>query len=284
MCSSGPLWTTSCVPWAPGSRCERQACLRRYTWHRGSWERRGGAAGDMLHAADLEPPPRSPSAATCLPPLPAPCRAAGGRVHRLPGQVRRPPARPPRQGRGGAVAPVPRGVLPLRGASGAVRGRVVVGGACARLQRRPHAAGHASAGPALASLCRGTLHAAAQPAPPAPPPPPVSLVHGFFVCVKDLQCLWRDLAQTTALCSGRPPVSSLLQGSYVKDLQCLGRDLAQTIIVDNSPHSYMFQPENALPIGTFIDDMQDQVCVWWWWWWWCVCVWWWGWGAPLLMT
>lgn len=48
------------------------------------------------------------------------------------------------------------------------------------------------------------------------------------------------------------------EGSYVKDLQCLGRDLAETIIVDNSAHSYMFQPENALPIGTFIDDMQDQ--------------------------
>lgn len=45
----------------------------------------------------------------------------------------------------------------------------------------------------------------------------------------------------------------------LQDLQCLGRDLAQTIIVDNSPHSYIFQPENALPIGTFIDDMQDQV-------------------------
>lgn len=45
----------------------------------------------------------------------------------------------------------------------------------------------------------------------------------------------------------------------LQDLQCLGRDLGQTIIVDNSPHSYMFQPENALPIGTFIDDMQDQV-------------------------
>jgi hypothetical protein len=44
-----------------------------------------------------------------------------------------------------------------------------------------------------------------------------------------------------------------------QDLQCLGRDLAHTIIVDNSPHSYAFQPENAVPIGTFIDDPQDQV-------------------------
>lgn len=44
----------------------------------------------------------------------------------------------------------------------------------------------------------------------------------------------------------------------MQDLQCLGRDLSQVIIVDNSPHSYIFQPENAIPIGTFIDDMQDQ--------------------------
>mmetsp|Transcript_12282 Transcript_12282/g.26498 ORF Transcript_12282/g.26498 Transcript_12282/m.26498 type:complete len:304 (+) Transcript_12282:243-1154(+) len=48
------------------------------------------------------------------------------------------------------------------------------------------------------------------------------------------------------------------EGNYVKDLSCLGRDLANTIIVDNSPHSYVFQPSNALPIGTFIDNMEDQ--------------------------
>ena len=48
------------------------------------------------------------------------------------------------------------------------------------------------------------------------------------------------------------------EGSYVKDLQCMGRDMSQIILVDNSPHSYAFQPENAIPIETFIDDMQDQ--------------------------
>lgn len=48
------------------------------------------------------------------------------------------------------------------------------------------------------------------------------------------------------------------EGSYVKDLQCMGRDPSQMILVDNSPHSYAFQPENALPIGTFIDDMEDE--------------------------
>lgn len=43
-----------------------------------------------------------------------------------------------------------------------------------------------------------------------------------------------------------------------QDLLCLGRPLADSIIVDNSPHSYVFQPENALPIGTFIDDPNDR--------------------------
>ncbi|KAK9828583.1 hypothetical protein WJX72_000867 [[Myrmecia] bisecta] len=48
------------------------------------------------------------------------------------------------------------------------------------------------------------------------------------------------------------------EGNYVKDLTCLGRELAHTIIVDNSPHSYVFQPDNAVPIGTFIDDPEDR--------------------------
>ncbi|GBF92984.1 carboxy-terminal domain RNA polymerase II polypeptide A small phosphatase [Raphidocelis subcapitata] len=48
------------------------------------------------------------------------------------------------------------------------------------------------------------------------------------------------------------------EGNYVKDLLCLGRDLSGVIIVDNSPHSYVFQPDNAVPISTFIDDMEDQ--------------------------
>lgn len=48
------------------------------------------------------------------------------------------------------------------------------------------------------------------------------------------------------------------EGNYVKDLSRLGRDLPETIIVDNSPHSYIFQPENAVPIGTFIGDEKDR--------------------------
>ena len=48
------------------------------------------------------------------------------------------------------------------------------------------------------------------------------------------------------------------QGNYVKDMTCLGRPLEKAIIIDNSPHSYAFQPQNALPISSFIDDPNDN--------------------------
>lgn len=47
------------------------------------------------------------------------------------------------------------------------------------------------------------------------------------------------------------------QGVYVKDLSKLGRLLKDTIIVDNSPTSYLFHPENAVPIGSWFDDRND---------------------------
>lgn len=46
-------------------------------------------------------------------------------------------------------------------------------------------------------------------------------------------------------------------GNYVKDLGRLGRKLQWTIIIDNSPASYIFHPENAVPIGSWFDDPQD---------------------------
>ena len=48
------------------------------------------------------------------------------------------------------------------------------------------------------------------------------------------------------------------EGNFVKDLSLLGRDARSTIIVDNSPASYLFQPENALACDTFIDDQSDR--------------------------
>lgn len=46
--------------------------------------------------------------------------------------------------------------------------------------------------------------------------------------------------------------------NYVKDLTTLGRTLEHTIIVDNSPYSYQFQKDNAIPILTWIDEPSDR--------------------------
>eukprot|EP00816_Leptocylindrus_hargravesii_P007721 CAMPEP_0196819028 /NCGR_PEP_ID=MMETSP1362-20130617/68652_1 /TAXON_ID=163516 /ORGANISM="Leptocylindrus danicus, Strain CCMP1856" /LENGTH=405 /DNA_ID=CAMNT_0042197363 /DNA_START=171 /DNA_END=1385 /DNA_ORIENTATION=+ len=48
------------------------------------------------------------------------------------------------------------------------------------------------------------------------------------------------------------------EGNYVKDLSLLDRDLAHSIIVDNSPSSYIFHPENAIDCSSFIDDPMDN--------------------------
>ncbi|XP_063075167.1 CTD (carboxy-terminal domain, RNA polymerase II, polypeptide A) small phosphatase-like b isoform X2 [Engraulis encrasicolus] len=48
------------------------------------------------------------------------------------------------------------------------------------------------------------------------------------------------------------------RGNYVKDLSRLGRELRNVIIVDNSPASYIFHPENAVPVRSWFDDMEDM--------------------------
>ncbi|XP_064155577.1 carboxy-terminal domain RNA polymerase II polypeptide A small phosphatase 2-like [Anguilla rostrata] len=47
------------------------------------------------------------------------------------------------------------------------------------------------------------------------------------------------------------------QGCYVKDLSRLGRQLSKTLILDNSPASYIFHPENAVPVVSWFDDLKD---------------------------
>ncbi|XP_038165130.1 carboxy-terminal domain RNA polymerase II polypeptide A small phosphatase 2 [Cyprinodon tularosa] len=47
------------------------------------------------------------------------------------------------------------------------------------------------------------------------------------------------------------------QGCYVKDLSRLGRDLTRTLILDNSPASYIFHPNNAIPVVSWFDDVED---------------------------
>lgn len=48
------------------------------------------------------------------------------------------------------------------------------------------------------------------------------------------------------------------EGNYIKDLSVLDRDLSSTIIIDNSPNSYLFHPENAIDCSSFIDDLRDR--------------------------
>jgi len=43
--------------------------------------------------------------------------------------------------------------------------------------------------------------------------------------------------------------------AHVKDLRILkGRDLSRVILIDNSPHTYLFQKNNAIPIISFFND------------------------------
>jgi len=47
------------------------------------------------------------------------------------------------------------------------------------------------------------------------------------------------------------------KGNYVKDLNRLGREIKNTIIIDNSPTSYLFHPENAIAVESWFDDEHD---------------------------
>ena len=51
---------------------------------------------------------------------------------------------------------------------------------------------------------------------------------------------------------------TFLSNSYVKDLSKLGRKLKDIIIVDNSPIRYGLQPDNGIPILTWINDKEDD--------------------------
>jgi len=48
------------------------------------------------------------------------------------------------------------------------------------------------------------------------------------------------------------------KGNYVKDMERIGRPLQDIIIIDNSPASYLFHPENAIPIESWFDDPNDS--------------------------
>ena len=49
-----------------------------------------------------------------------------------------------------------------------------------------------------------------------------------------------------------------VDGKFVKDLSELGRDLKRVVIVDDNPNATALQPENAIPIRPFTDDLGDR--------------------------
>jgi len=51
---------------------------------------------------------------------------------------------------------------------------------------------------------------------------------------------------------------SPFKGSYVKDMCRMGRNINQIMIIDNSPHSFSFNPENAIPCETWFSDKNDR--------------------------
>ncbi|KAL2341025.1 hypothetical protein Fmac_008965 [Flemingia macrophylla] len=49
-----------------------------------------------------------------------------------------------------------------------------------------------------------------------------------------------------------------VDGRLVKDLSEVGRDLGRVVIVDDNPNSFSRQPENAILIRPFVDDIFDR--------------------------
>lgn len=50
---------------------------------------------------------------------------------------------------------------------------------------------------------------------------------------------------------------TFFNGIFVKDLSRIDRELGDSIIIDNSPTSYLFHTECAVPITSWYDDVND---------------------------
>jgi len=51
---------------------------------------------------------------------------------------------------------------------------------------------------------------------------------------------------------------TFVKNTYVKDMGRMGRPINTVMIIDNSPHSYAFNPENAIPCESWFDDFNDH--------------------------
>eukprot|EP01126_Amoeba_proteus_P031614 TRINITY_DN3098_c0_g1_i15.p1 TRINITY_DN3098_c0_g1~~TRINITY_DN3098_c0_g1_i15.p1 ORF type:complete len:314 (+),score=67.20 TRINITY_DN3098_c0_g1_i15:36-977(+) len=51
---------------------------------------------------------------------------------------------------------------------------------------------------------------------------------------------------------------TFVRNMYVKDMGRMGRPITSVLIIDNSPHSYAFNPENAIPCMSWFEDQADR--------------------------
>lgn len=51
------------------------------------------------------------------------------------------------------------------------------------------------------------------------------------------------------------------RGNYVKDLSRLGRELQKVVIIDNSPASYIFHPDNAVSCQAFKQKQKKRIVL-----------------------
>ena len=70
-----------------------------------------------------------------------------------------------------------------------------------------------------------------------------------------------DILDPKIICTARlfREHCTFYNGIFVKDLSKIDRDARDLLILDNSPNSYLFQPESALPIVSWYDDMNDTL-------------------------
>lgn len=60
----------------------------------------------------------------------------------------------------------------------------------------------------------------------------------------------------TSRCVSYPPFP-FFRLTFFQDLSQLGRPITDTIILDNSPASYIFHPNNAVPVSSWFNDPHD---------------------------
>lgn len=82
----------------------------------------------------------------------------------------------------------------------------------------------------------------------------------FTAALREYASLVLDRVDRNRLVSHRLYRDSCKQedGKLVKDLSLAGRDLKRVVIVDDNPNSFANQPENAILIRPFVDDIFDR--------------------------